>query len=149
MVVQQFIANYTLAASRYLSAMRCAAYIHLSVCPLPSLDSKHLYLESSPLSSPSALLVVKPQLMSLFGVHLICLQYNHLLYHTCSKASVGCGGRMNSVSAACRYLWISARRGFRASFELAACTRARPSLELGLLPCDDATLPGEVSFITL
>ena len=61
---------------RVVSRQCSSLLIYLSVCPLPPLDSIHLYLESSTLSSPPAVLVVKPQPVSLFGVHLTCLQYS-------------------------------------------------------------------------
>ena len=51
----------------------------------------------------------------------------HLLYHTRSRASVGCGGRLNRVHAARQHLRIAARRSNQASFLRAALEHGRVS----------------------
>ena len=49
------------------------------------------------------------------------------MYHARSRASVGCGGRLNGVSAARQHLRIAARRGYRASVQRAALEHGRVS----------------------
>ena len=55
------------------------------------------------------------------------VQAHHHLYHTRSRASVGCGGSLSGVSAARQHLWIPARRSDRASFERSALEHGRVS----------------------
>ena len=55
------------------------------------------------------------------------MEAHHLLYHARSRASVGCGGQLNSVSEARQHLGIAARRDVRASFQRAALEHGRVS----------------------